>query len=132
MLGKRPAIFLFSIAITAMVLAAITAAQAAPVDLATPAGAGVGSVIIFVPATGTAPGTVPPQGMILMPVPATGSLVFPVRVPPISGTGPSIARYVLVIPGPNPAQNTGVALGLQLAVSIGTNGVVTVYPIPVP
>lgn len=132
MLGKRPAIFLFSIAIAAIVLAGMTAAQAAPGDLATPAGTGVGSVVIFVPATGTAPGMVPPQGMILTPVPATGSLVFPVRVPPVSGTGPLLVRYVLVIPGPNPAQNGGVALGLQLAVSIGTNGVVTVYPIPAP
>jgi hypothetical protein len=121
-----------SVAIAAIVLGGMTAAQASPGDLATPAGTGVGSVVIFIPGPGIAPGTVLPQGMILTPVPATGSLVLPVRVPPVSGTGPSLARYVLLIPGPNPSQNTGVALGLQLAVSIGTTGVVTVYPVPAP
>jgi hypothetical protein len=70
--------------------------------------------------------------MILTPAPATVSLVLSVPTPPVSGSGPSITRYVLVIPGPNPAQNTGVALGQQLGVMLGANGAVTVYPIPGP
>lgn len=132
MFRTSPAILVSSVAIAAIVLAAMTAAQAAPGDLATPAGTGAGSVVIFVPAAGQAPGTAPPQRMILIPVPATGSLVLPVRLPPVSWTGPATVRYELLIPGPNPAQNTSVALGFQLAVSLGTNSVVTVYSIPAP
>lgn len=130
---KSGAAMIAGVGISAFVLAGVVAtAQAAPGDVPTPAGAGIGSVVIFAPRAGIAPGLPTPQGTILIPTPATGSLVVPVLVPPIPGPGPSITRYVLVIPGPNPAQNTGVALGLQLAVTIGANGAVTVYPIPGP
>lgn len=111
---------------------AVAMAQAAPGDAVTPAGAGIGSVVVFAPVANGATGATTPRGMVLVPTPATGSLVLPIPVPPVSGSGPSIIRYELVIPGPNPAQNTGVALGLHLAVALGANGAVTVYPIPGP
>ncbi len=157
------------VVIPALALAGTMAmAYASPGDVATPAGGGVGSVVVFGPAVGAAPGipvapgfalgpavgtppsviaargliliptveTPPgiaaPRGMILVPTPATGSLVLPVQTTPVSGSGPSITRYTLVIPGPNPVQNTGVALELQLSLTIGANGQLTVYPVPAP
>jgi len=50
-----------------------------------------------------------PTTLLLTPTPATGSLVVPLRVPPI-GTGPWLTQIHLVIPGPNPSQNTAVSL----------------------
>jgi hypothetical protein len=155
--------------ITALALeGTVLTAHASPGDVTTPAGAGVGSVVVFGPAVGAAPGIVTPPGfvlgpavgtppgiaaprglillptvetapataaprsMILVPTPATGSLVLPIQMAPATGAGPAITRYTLVIPGPNPSQNTGVALQLQLSITIGANGQVTVYPIPAP
>lgn len=130
---KSIAAIILCVEIPALILAgAVGIARAAPGDAVTPAGAGVGSVVVFAPVADGASSIATPRGMILIPTPATGSLVLPIPVPPVSGTGPSIIRYELVIPGPNPAQNTGVALGLQLAVTLGANGAVTVYPIPGP
>jgi len=160
------AILLF-VMITALALGGtVVTAHASPGDVTTPAGAGVGSVVVFGPAVGpapsivtppgfvlgppvgtapgliaprgliliptveTAPATAAPRSLILVPTPATGSLVLPVQTTPASGSGPGITRYTLVIPGPNPSQNTGVAL--QLSITIGVNGQVTVYPIPAP
>ena len=158
---------LLFVMITALALGGtVVTAHASPGDVTTPAGAGVGSVVVFGPAVGrapsivtppgfvlgpavgtapgliaprgliliptveTAPATAAPRSMILVPTPATGSLVLPVQTTPASGSGPGITRYTLVIPGPNPSQNTGVAL--QLSITIGVNGQVTVYPIPAP
>jgi len=56
-----------------------------------------------------------PGILLLQPTPATGSLVVPLRVPPISGVGPSMTQLQLVIPGPNPAQNTSVSLAQLLS-----------------
>ena len=169
MLHKSGSVTVFFVMMLTLALAGTMAtAYASPGDVATPAGAGVGSVVVFGPAVGAAPGipaapgfalgpavgtapsliagrgliliptveTAPaiaaPGGMILIPTPATGSLVLPVQTTPVSGSGPSITRYTLVIPGPNPAQNTGVALELALSITIGANGQVTVYPVPAP
>jgi hypothetical protein len=107
---------------------AAATAQAAPGDVTTPGGNGAGAVVVL-PAV---PGTVSAGAIIIMPVPATGTLVVPVPAPRVSGSGPSITRYVLVIPGPNPAQNTSVSLGQQLSTALGTTGPVTVYPVPAP
>jgi hypothetical protein len=52
--------------------------------------------------------------LILTPVRATGALAVPVQVPSASGSGLSFSTWQLVIPGPNPAQNTSVALSQLL------------------
>jgi hypothetical protein len=169
MYRKSVSAILPCVIITALALAGtVLTAHASPGDATTPAGAGVGSVVVFGPAVGAAPGLATPPGfvlgpavgtppsitaprglillptvgtapaiaaprsLILVPTPATGSLVLPVQTVPPSGSGPAITRYTLVIPGPNPSQNTGVALQLQLSITIGANGQVTVYPVPAP
>ena len=63
----------------------------------------------------SAPGPALPGILLLQPAPATGSLIVPLRVPPISGVGPSMTQLQLVIPGPNPAQNTSVSLAQLLS-----------------
>ena len=131
--GKGVTIMILGIGMLALALTgAVPPAHASPGDGATPAGNGIGSVVVFAPVGGIAPGIIVSRVMILTPTPATGSLLVPMHVPSVSGAGPSITRYLLVIPGPNPAQNTSVSLGQQLAMTIGANGVVTVYPIPAP
>ena len=57
---------------------------------------------------------------LLAPTPATGSLVVPMTVPPASATGPSFTRMQLVIPGPNPAQNTAVSLSQLLSSTLAS------------
>ena len=76
--------------------------------------------------SGSTPST--PQYQVVTPVPGTGSLVV-VTPPPSSGSEPPIPQYHLVIPGPNPAQNTGVGLGDQLSTP---GNPVTVEPVPGP
>jgi hypothetical protein len=69
-----------------------------------------------------------PQITLLSPTPATGSLVVPMTVPSVSGTGPSFTQMQLVIPGPNPAQNTAVSLSQLLSstfASLQSSGVST-------
>jgi len=63
-----------------------------------------------VPTAPNAPGPAIPNITLLTPTPGTGSLVVPLRVPSISAAGPSFTQLQLVIPGPNPAQNTTVSL----------------------
>jgi hypothetical protein len=103
-------------------------AQAAPGDVATPGSNGAGAVIVLP----SVPGTVGSGAILVMPTMATGAVVVPVQPQPVSGSGPSITRYLLVIPGPNPAQNTSVSLGQQLSSALGGSGPVTVYPVPGP
>lgn len=62
-----------------------------------------GGLTVPVPTTPNAPGPVIPSIIFLTPTPATGSLVVPL-------SGPSFTQLQLVIPGPNPAQNTTVSL----------------------
>jgi hypothetical protein len=142
---------------------------AASADVTSPAGPVIGGIIVFPAAPGAAPAVMPsispialPRGglsipvppalavpgptisniTLLTPTPATGSVVVPLSVPPASGSGPSFTRLQLVIPGPNPAQNTTVALQQMLnsllapqpAGGPGTSGTpvtpVTVFAIP--
>jgi hypothetical protein len=108
-------------------------ALAASTDVASPAGTNTGMVVVFSPTFAAVPGAVssglpilPPlngrlvpslagpsmpgpvlPGIILLtPTPATGSLVIPLRS--------SFAQLQLVIPGPNPAQNTAIGLAQLL------------------
>jgi hypothetical protein len=90
--------------------AALSPVQAAPADVASPAGPVTGTIVVFSP-----PGPVLPGILLLQPTPATGSLVVPLRLPSLSGSGPSIPQFQLVLPGPNPAQNTPVALAQLLS-----------------
>jgi hypothetical protein len=79
------------------------------------------------PAAGVPRPALPPI-TLLSPTPATGSLVVPMAVPSVSGTGPSFTQMQLVIPGPNPAQNTAVSLSQLLSstfASLQSSGVST-------
>jgi len=116
-------------------------ALAAPPDVTSPAGTTTGLVVVFTPAFGAAPGalssgspvlppltgrfvpspTTPgmagpilPGILLLAPTPATGSLVVP--------AGPSFTQLQLVIPGPNPAQNTTIGLSQLLNVLLKSTG----------
>jgi hypothetical protein len=62
-----------------------------------------GGLTVPVPTTPNAPGPALPNIVLLTPTPATGSLVVPL-------SGPTFTQLQLVIPGPNPAQNTTVGL----------------------
>ncbi len=62
-----------------------------------------GGLTVPVPTSPSAPGPAVPNIILLTPTPATGSLVVPL-------SGPSSTQLQLVIPGPNPAQNTTVGL----------------------
>jgi hypothetical protein len=62
-----------------------------------------GGLTVPVPAAPNAPGPAVPNIILVTPTPATGSLVVPL-------SGPSFTQLHLVIPGPNPAQNTTVGL----------------------
>lgn len=122
-------------------LAGMTAVPSAEADVPSAAGPGVGSVVVFTPTVSitptvvTAPAPVAPSFggamlpiatpipslgpavpgvLILTPVRATGALAVPVQVPSASGSGLSFSTWQLVIPGPNPAQNTSVALAQLL------------------
>ena len=69
-----------------------------------------------------------PPITLLSPTRATGSLVVPMAVPSVSGTGPSFTQMQLLIPGPNPAQNTTVSLSQLLSstfASLQSSGVST-------
>ncbi len=63
--------------------------------------------------------------------PGTTALVI-VQQAPAGGSGPSFPQYQIVIPGPNPAQNTGVGLGEQLQMGTTPGTTVTVIPAPSP
>jgi len=148
----------------AMCLEGTTLLPAAQADVPSAAGPGVGSLVVFTPTVsitptvvtapvpvapsprgvispiaGPAPSLSPaaPGVMILTPVRATGALVVPVQAPSVSGSGLSFSTWQLVVPGPNPAQTTSVALAqllnLLLAPSRPAGGVVipaTVLIIP--
>lgn len=75
-----------------------------------PAGPVTGVIVIFSPAF---PGTAQPGILTVAPT-SVGSLLVPVQLPAISGTGPALTQLQIVIPGPNPSQNTPVALGQLL------------------
>ena len=97
--------------------------------LSTPAGAIPSPLIVnpkgprFTPPVPTpvagVPGPAMPPIILLSPTPATGSFVVPMTVPSVSGTGPSLTQMQLVIPGPNPAQNTTVSLSQLLSSILG-------------
>ena len=133
-------------------------ALAAFTDAASPAGTNTGMMVVFSPTFAAVPGAVssgmpilPPlngrlvpslaspsmpgpvlPGIILLtPTPATGSFVVPLRS--------SFTQLQLVIPGPNPAQNTTVSLAQLLntllesakpAGSLGAPPLVSVFSIP--
>ena len=106
-----------TVAISSLVAVAValggvsTGVQAASPDATpTPAGPVAGVIVIFSP---TFPGTAQPGILTVAPT-SVGSLVVPVQVPAISGTGPSLTQLQIVIPGPNPSQNTPLALGQLL------------------
>jgi hypothetical protein len=106
-----------AVAISALVTAAValggvsTGVQAASPDATpSPAGPVTGVIVIFSP---TFPGTAQPGILIVAPT-SVGSLLVPVQLPAISGTGPALTQLQIVIPGPNPSQNTPVALGQLL------------------
>src|SRR2546428_5709302 len=119
----------------------------ASTDATSPAGTTPGMVVVFSPAFGAAPGPVsggspilppltgrfapglPAPGvpgpvlpgiLLLAPTPATGSLVVPLRLSPALGSGLSFTQLQLVIPGPNPAQNTTVGVAQLLNVLLGS------------
>ncbi len=116
--------------VLATLVVGLVLVPAASADVQSPAGTAGGVIIIFAPAPGVAPTAVPsipsiaaPRGgltvpvpttptapgpavpniILLTPTPATGSLVVPL-------SGPSFTQLQLVLPGPNPAQNTTVGL----------------------
>ena len=129
--GRLRAAISLACAVLAVGFARVPAAWA---DGTSPAGPVTGAIIVFPAAPGAAPMTVPPIApprgglstpfppalpvpgptipniTLLVPTPATGSVTVPLRVPPASGFGPSFTQLQLVIPGPNPAQNTTVSL----------------------
>ncbi len=93
---------------------AVSQAQAAPPDATSPAGTVTGAIVVFSPVS----------VLLLTPTPATGSLMVPLRVPPASGLGPALTQLQIVIPGPNPAQNTTIGLSatLELAARVHAGG----------
>jgi len=125
-------------------------AVAASADATSPAGTAGGMVIIFSPAfaapprpVSSAPPILPPLNgrfaapltppsppapvlpgiLLLTPTPATGALVVPLRQP-------SFTQLQLVIPGPNPAQNTTVSLA-QLLETILASAQAPSFPVAV-
>jgi hypothetical protein len=84
------------------------------------------SAVVQQPPSGSAAPSIP-QYQIVTQTPGTGSVVI-VQQPSTGGSGPSVPQYQLVIPGPNPAQNTGVSLGEQLSTT--RESPVTVYTVP--
>jgi hypothetical protein len=149
------------IVVTASALVILTAgfggqAVAGSADATSPAGTAGGMVIIFSPAFAAAPRPVssappilpplngrfaapliPPSPptpvlpgiLLLTPTPATGSLVVPLR-------RPSFTQLQLVIPGPNPAQNTTISLAQLLQTILASaqrpSSPVTVLATPAP
>ena len=137
---RRTAAIAAFVALLAGFGGALSQARAAYADATSPAGTVGGTIIIFspssVPPVGPptpsilvpkgpgvtvfqAPGAnrptpILPSILVLTPTPATGSLVIPLRVAPAFGGGPSFLQLHLVIPGPNPAQNTTVNLAQLL------------------
>jgi len=158
MLLALKAVAISSLVAVAVALGGVSArAQAAPPDFtSSPAGPVIGTIVIFSPTfarTGTAqPGilTVTPTsvGSLVVPVPlpippvqAPVMLpvqvpIAPVRPPAISGAGATLTQFQVIVPGPNPAQNTPIALGQLLNLVLrpldttGTTGpgsIVSVY-----
>src|SRR5436853_4461775 len=141
-MGRGRAWLVLAVSLAAGIcLAGTSLVPAAEADAPSAAGPGLGSVVVFappviiMPTVVTAPvpvapfrGGVPapiatpmpslnpavPGVLILTPVRATGALAMPVQVPSASGSGLSFSTWQLVIPGPNPAQNTSVALSQLL------------------
>lgn len=117
-----------SLVAVAVALGGVSAGvEAAPPDLtSSPAGPVTGVIVIFSP-TFARTGTTQPGILIVAPT-SVGSLVVPVQLPAVSGTGPSLTQLQIVIPGPNPSQNTPLALGqllnmvLQPAPQTGATG----------
>jgi hypothetical protein len=110
------------------------------VGIITPPANGTGGIntspgINGAPGINTAPGlngspALPQGAMILTPTRGTGALVVPV---PAATAGASAPRYQIIVPGPNPAQNTSVALSQLLSALLSPPGGITpvaVYPIP--
>jgi hypothetical protein len=82
--------------------------QASSTDVVSPAGTVTGGIVIFSPSI-----------LLLTPTPATGSLLVPLQLPVAPGAGISFTQLQLVIPGPNPAQNTPVSLAQLLSALVG-------------
>ena len=134
------------VAIAVALGGASTGVEAAPPDVtSSPAGPVTGTIVIFSPTFARA-GTIQPGILIVTPT-SVGSLVVPVqfpvapvqapvilqvqlpvtplRVPAVSGTGPTLTQFQVIVPGPNPAQNTPLALGQLLNIvlqPLGTTG----------
>jgi hypothetical protein len=65
----------------------------------------------------------PPSVLFLIPQPGTHTVVVPPTIPPATGEAPSLSQYELIIPGPNPAQNTRVNLQEVLNAVLNSEGV---------
>ncbi len=89
-------------------LGSLSQVQAASTDVASPAGPVTGAIVIFSPSI-----------LLLTPTPATGSLLVPLQHPAAPGSGASFMQWQLVIPGPNPAQNTTIGLAQLLSTLVG-------------
>ena len=100
---KVGAAFVLTLVLSAVGLGGTLAPARASTDIPSPAGPITGAIVVFSPSI-----------LLLTPTPATGSLIVPLRVAPIGGAGPSLTQLQLVIPGPNPAQNTTVSLAQLL------------------
>ncbi len=68
--------------------------------------------MIFSPTFATVPSVLP--GILLTAPTAAGSLVIPVQLPSVSGSPLAFTQLQLVMPGPNPFQNTPIALAQLL------------------
>lgn len=133
------AIVVVSVALTVGLGAVVSPALAGSLDVPSPAGPVIGSIVVFVPGPGLAPGlpgplSVAPMGitriqpifstvvpgaaypgiLLLSPAPAAGSVVVPLYVQPAGAPGVLLSQLQIVIPGPNPAQNTAISLAQLL------------------
>lgn len=108
MTSKRVTFLILALVTLAWLGGPSSLAQAASTDVVSPAGTAPGGIVIFSPSI-----------LLLTPTPATGSLLVPVQLPAVGGAGISFTQLQLVIPGPNPAQNTTVSLAQLLSTLIG-------------
>ncbi len=114
----------------AVALGGVHAQAQGAVPDATPSAAGAvtGVIVIFSPSFGAVPTMLPLPGPLSPTIPgpvlpgilltaptSVGSLVVPVQLPSISGS-PAFTQLQLVLPGPNPFQNTPIALAQLLNV----------------
>jgi hypothetical protein len=133
------AALIVSVMVTAGLGAAGSPARAGSLDVPSPAGAVTGSIVVFLPGPGlvpsmpgpvsvaprgivriqptfstTAPGSAYPGILLLSPAPASGSVVVPLNLQLAGAPGVALPQLQLVIPGPNPAQNTAISMAQLL------------------